>query len=75
MSWTCSTAISAGNMAEGSGEAEGSHTADGLAGMLRTGEGNGEGKQTRKGQRQSNRSVVFLNVWEVLKKLYKKKKE
>lgn len=62
MTWTCSTAISAGRTAEGSGGVEGSKSADRLAGMLRTREGRGEGKQTRKSRRQSNRSVVFSGV-------------
>lgn len=48
--WTCSTGISADNMADGSSEEEGSHAAGTLAGILRAEEETvKENKQGRSG--------------------------
>lgn len=69
--WTCCTATSAGNMADGSSEAEGSHMAGTSAGILRAEkEAVKESKQGRAEDSLTGRLCVTG-----VKKKEKKKKE
>lgn len=60
--WTCCTAISAGNMADGSGVAEGSHMAGISTGLLRAGGVRSQGKQTRKQFGDSKKVLLYTYV-------------